>query len=80
MANKIKIHRDEALGLLREAEEVWVARGKKLLRFTLADGVDDDELASVALGRSGTLRAPAMRVGRLFLVGYHLEGYQEAFS
>jgi len=80
LANKVKIHRDEALSLVRAADALVVSRGKKLLRFNLADRPSDDELAKVILGRSGTLRAPAMRVGSVFVVGYHAEGYDELFA
>ena len=79
MANKVKFGRDEALELMKQADTVWVAKGKKLLRFTTA-AAEDDALADVALGRSGTLRAPAIRVGRTFLVGFHADGYGEIFG
>jgi hypothetical protein len=59
---------------------VWVSKGKKLLKFNLAQGATDDEIANVILGRSGTLRAPAFRVGSTFVVGFHEDGYQEIFG
>ena len=76
----MKIHRDEALAHAREAQKVWVSKGKKLLKFDLAAGATDDELAKVILGRSGTLRAPAFRVAEVFVVGFHAEGYAEIFG
>ena len=80
LANKVKLHRDDALAKAKTANEVLVAKGKKLLRFDTKSGVDDDELASVILGRSGTLRAPAIQVGKTLLVGFHAEGYEEIFD
>jgi len=80
IANKIKIHKDEALSLARQAKQVWVAKGKKLLRFDLAAGTTDEELEKTILGRSGTLRAPAFRVDDTFVVGFHAEGYAELFA
>jgi len=80
IANKVKFNREQALQLLRHADTVLVAKGKKILRFQLTDGVDDDALAAAVLGRSGTLRAPAMRVGKSFLVGFHEAGYTEVFG
>jgi len=59
---------------------ILVSRGKKLLRFEPASEANDDELAAVILGRSGTLRAPAVRVGSYFLVGFHPEAYSEVFE
>ena len=76
----MKYHRQEALELIRKTDIVLVAKGKKLLRFELAGNVTDDDLAAVALGRSGTLRAPAISIGNTFIVGYHADGYQEIFG
>lgn len=80
VANKIKIHRDEALELARAAEAVWVTKGKKLIQFDPAADADDDEIAKLILGRSGTLRAPAFRAGRVFMVGYSEEAYTALFG
>ena len=79
VANKVKIHRDEALELARAAEAVWVTR-KKLIQFDPAADADDDEIAKLILGRSGTLRAPAFRAGRVFMVGYSEEAYTALFG
>ncbi len=59
---------------------MWVSKGKKLLKFDLGQGASDEELSKVILGRSGTLRAPAFRVGDIFVVGYHEDGYTEIFG
>lgn len=79
LANKVKFDRDASLALLDGASKVIVARGKKLLEFDMADA-DTDEIAGVILGRSGTLRAPAMRVGDTFVVGFHADGYEALFG
>ena len=79
LAPKHKFDRDQSLALMAEAKTVLVAKGKKLLRFEMASA-DPDELASVILGRSSTLRAPAIRVGKTFLVGFHADGYEEIFG
>ncbi|MEC7984630.1 MAG: hypothetical protein VX278_05670, partial [Myxococcota bacterium] len=54
IANKIKYDRQSALALIRKCNTVLVAKGKKLLRFSLKEDVTDDALAKVVLGRSGT--------------------------
>jgi hypothetical protein len=79
LANKQKFDRDASIALMNEVATVLVARGKRLLRFEMKDA-DADELASVILGRSGTLRAPAIRVGDTFVVGFHAEGYEALFG
>ena len=76
----MKFPRDEALALARESRHVLVANRKKLLRFDLDGEVSDEEIAKAILGRSGTLRAPAIRVGDTFIVGFHPEGYAELFG
>ena len=65
---------EEALELLAGVRELVVAKGRKTLHFDLAgDRPDDEELLAVMLGRSGKLRAPAIRVGDRFLVGYNAD-------
>jgi arsenate reductase-like glutaredoxin family protein len=51
-----------------------VAKGKKIVRFDLRnDRPSDDELLDHMLGRSGALRAPSLRAGRTFVVGYNAD-------
>ena len=62
----------EALALLAGVSELIVAKGRKTLRYDLAGKRPSDaELLGVLLGRSGKLRAPSMRLGAKFLVGYN---------
>ena len=43
-----------------------------MLRFALSDERPcDEDLLGLMLGRSGNLRAPAMRVGGRLLIGYN---------
>ena len=80
IANKIKIHEEEALQLAHNAQHVWVTKGKKLFQFTWADGATNEEVAALILGRSGTLRAPAFQAGDTFMVGYSEEAYTVLFG
>ena len=57
-----------------------MTKGKKLIQFDPAADADDDEIAKLILGRSGTLRAPAFRAGRVFMVGYSEEAYTALFG
>ena len=55
-----------------------MGKGKKLLYFNLKkDRPGDDELADMMLGRSGTLRAPVLRVGKKLIVGFNEEALQK---
>ena len=62
---------DAVLEVLAQADELYVTKGKKILHFDLkGDRPDDEELLGLVMGRSGKLRAPAIRLGRKLLVGY----------
>ena len=80
IANKIKIHEEEALALAHKAKAVWVTKGKKIFQFRWEDGATDAEVAALILGRSGTLRAPAFHAGDTFMVGYSEEAYTALFG
>ncbi|MFA5508969.1 MAG: ArsC family (seleno)protein [Vulcanimicrobiota bacterium] len=58
---------------LSEVDRVVVTRGKKLLE--LDPKGDQEEILTVAIGRSGNLRAPSVRKGRLLIVGFNHEAY-----
>ena len=76
IANKIKFNRVQALDMIRDCRNAMITRGKKRIDLILND-VTDDDLANLALGRSGTLRAPAFIVEDTFVIGYHQEAYGE---
>jgi arsenate reductase-like glutaredoxin family protein len=70
-AKKERFERDAALRLAREAEEIWVAKGKRVVHLDLRrEAPSDDELASLILGPSGNLRAPVLRRGGKLLIGF----------
>ncbi len=70
-AKKVRFAEAEALKLVRQADEIWVAKGKNVRRLNLKkEPVDDDELLKLILGPSGNLRAPAMRCGRRMFIGF----------
>ena len=80
-ARKAKYGAKEALDIAKNASEVLVARGKKLIRYDITSGtVKDGEILSTILGRSGTLRAPTIRVGKRVVVGFHPDAYIEALD
>ena len=79
IANKVKFNRKEALQLIRQSEVAKITRGQKIITLTI-DSTSDDELATLALGRSGTLRAPAFQFGDHFMIGFHSDAYHELFN
>ena len=61
-----------ALALLEGATDLFVAQGQRVLRFDLtSQRPADEELLQLLLGRSGKLRAPALRCGTRLIVGYN---------
>ena len=61
-----------ALALLEGATDLFVAQGQRVLRFALtSQRPADEELLQLLLGRSGKLRAPALRCGTRLIVGYN---------
>jgi arsenate reductase-like glutaredoxin family protein len=70
-----------ALALLEGVTELYVAKGKKVVQLDLrAARPSDEELLELLLGRSGKLRAPAIRTGSRFLVGYNAEMFDEVLA
>ncbi len=65
---------EAALTVLEGVTNLFVAKGKNVLHFDLeAEPLGNDELLECLLGRSGKLRAPAIRTGSSLLVGYNHE-------
>lgn len=55
-----------------------MAKGKKVQVFDLKkDPPSPAELAAVVLGPTGNLRAPAVKLGKRWLIGFHEEAYAE---
>lgn len=40
----------------------------------------DDDIAALIVGPTGNLRAPAMRIGKKFVVGFNDEIYEKIFG
>lgn len=68
-AKKATIDAKAALKLLRSAERVLIAKGKKTIDISIDSRVSDDDLAP-AIGPTGNLRAPTIRRGRVIAVGF----------
>ncbi len=65
---------EAAWKLLAQAEKVYVAVGKNVVEFYPATA-DREFFLKKVIGPSGNLRAPTLRVGRVFYIGYHPEMY-----
>lgn len=75
-ARKASLAEEEAWQVLAAAREIIVAKGKKRLVFDPRRDSRETILRET-LGRSGTLRAPTLRIGDRLLVGYNDELYAQ---
>ncbi len=75
-ARKQKITDDAAWELLSAADEIIVGKGKKILRWNPADDAKE-EILKTTQGRTGNLRAPTLKIGNNFVVGYNDEMYEK---
>ena len=77
-AKKNRINEDQAWALLKTASQVSIAKGKKFETFTpAADG--REKIMAKAMGPSGNLRAPTLKIGEDYLIGFNADLYQEKF-
>lgn len=65
---------EAAWQVIADAEKVYVAAGKKILEFDPA-GADKEAMLKKMTGPSGNLRAPTLRQGKVFYIGFHPEMY-----
>lgn len=67
--------------LFQGANKIVAAKGKKESTFDWKNGgFDRADLEQAVLGPTGNLRAPAMRMGKTWLVGYGEKTYAEMFG
>ena len=75
-ARKVKISGEEAWAILRQARQLVVGKGKKVLVFDPASD-DRETIMQACLGRTGNLRAPTLKIGDLVLVGFNEAMYAD---
>ncbi|PIE56193.1 MAG: hypothetical protein CSA34_05655 [Desulfobulbus propionicus] len=75
-ARKTKIEKDQAWDLFTGVQEVVIGRGKNFTVFT-PNQENQEDILKQALGRSGTLRAPTLRIGDRVIVGYSEPMYKK---
>ena len=77
-ARKKRIDTDTAWELLKSAASITTAKGKKVQTFNPKSDAKADILKH-AMGPSGNLRAPALRVQDQFFIGFNLDFYEQVF-
>ena len=77
-AKKSTIKGDAALGALKDVDELYVAKGKKIVHVDLKrEKPPRAELLGLLLGPTGNLRAPTLRKGRKLVVGFDEATYEQ---
>jgi len=80
-AKKQTIDGRGAFDLLKQVDEIYAARGSKLVHIDLRlEKPDVETLRGLIIGPTGNLRAPALRVGRTLLVGFSEEAYRKVLA
>ena len=80
-AKKATIKGDAALGVLRDVDEIYAAKGKQIVHVDLKrDKPSRSELLGVLLGPTGNLRAPTLRTGRTLIVGFDEATYRRLLT
>lgn len=74
-AAKDTIKKDDVFALLGGAKKVFVTSGKKIFEYE-SESADMEEMLTKATGRTGNLRAPALRRGSVYYIGYNDELYK----
>ncbi len=74
-AKKEVIGPGQVWDFLATADNVYVASGQKTLSFKPASSTKE-ELINKATGRTGNLRAPALRIGNDLYIGYNAAMYE----
>ena len=75
-ARTVRLDDAAAWELLHKAAKITVAKGKTVSELHPRQDEKEAILKQV-MGPSGNLRAPTLRVGDAFVVGFHLDFYRQ---
>jgi hypothetical protein len=64
---------------VKSAKKIVVASGQKTLEYE-PGSADKDEIIKKITGRTGNLRAPALRIGDVYYIGFNAGMYENIFS
>jgi arsenate reductase-like glutaredoxin family protein len=79
-ARKTTFKEKEALELAKQVNDIYSARGKKVVHLNMKTAEPDNAtLTKLLLGPTGNLRAPTLRKGKTLVVGFDQETYEQVF-
>jgi hypothetical protein len=80
-AKKATVKGDAALGVLKGVDELYVAKGKRVVHVDLGrEKPSRADLLGLLLGPTGNLRAPTLRKGRTLIVGFDESTYKRVLG
>ena len=80
-ARKTRYGKADLAGFFKGAGKIIAARGKKTVIFDMKKAPPKSaELAAAVLGPSGNLRAPTLKMGSTFLVGFGEPAFEDVFG
>lgn len=75
-AAKNTVSGNDVWNLVAKSKKIVVTSGKKILEYDPASN-DKDEIVAKISGRTGNLRAPALRIGDTFYIGFNETLYEQ---
>lgn len=80
-ARKEKIAKRETVQILRGTQRVIAVKGKSVKDWNLKkDPPVEKDLFGAIMGPTGNLRAPAMRIGKVLVVGFADDTWKDALG
>lgn len=77
-ARKERFDTDAAWEMIKGVDTVTTAKGKKVQTWHPATD-DKDKILKQVMGPSGNLRAPTLRMGNRFIIGFNDDLYENSF-
>ncbi|SMD05837.1 hypothetical protein SAMN02746065_12622 [Desulfocicer vacuolatum DSM 3385] len=77
-ARKERFDADAAWEMIKSVDTVTTAKGKKVQTWHPATD-DKDKMLKQVMGPSGNLRAPTLRMGNRFIIGFNDDLYENIF-
>ncbi len=78
-ARKETVACDHVWDLIEGADKIHVASGKKTIVYEPGESVKEEVLKK-ATGRTGNLRAPALKIGNEWYIGFSQGLYEQLFG
>ena len=80
-AKKTTFKEKEAIELAKQVNDLYVAKGKKVVHLNMKkDKPDKATLTKLLLGPTGNLRAPTLRKGKTLIVGFDEATYEKVIG